>query len=144
MRKPIAVYNAATNVEAHALKVLLIAAGIEAYAVDDVSLVGLWAFGTLPEIHKPQVWIDEADLARAQPLLQAYEDSQGAGARAAYDDDSTATIEVVCEDCGKVSAFPGSERGKIRQCSHCRNYVDVEPEQDEDDYWRWDDGDEPA
>ena len=140
MRKPIAVYTAATNLEAHALKVLLITAGIEAHAVDDVSVVGLGAHGPLPEIHKPQVWIDEADLARARPLLQAYEDSQGAGSRAAYDD-PTVTVEVVCEDCGKVSTFPGSERGKIRQCSHCRNYVDVEPEEDEDNYWRWDDDD---
>jgi hypothetical protein len=27
---------------------------------------------------------------------------------------------VVCEDCGNSSSFPASDRGKIRQCPHCR------------------------
>lgn len=128
MRKPIAVYNAATNVEAHAVKLLLAEAGIEAFAVDDVSVVGLWAFGTLPEIHKPQVWIDEVDLERARPLLQAYE--QGLAERVSASGPGAADpIEVVCEDCGQRTTFPAADRGKVRECPRCRNYVDVEDDE---------------
>ncbi len=141
MRKPIAVYNAATNLEAHAVKGLLTAAGIEAFAVDDVSLAGFSAFGTLPEIHKPQVWIDESDLERARPLLQAYEKSQAERGAAAAEGEA-APIEVVCEDCGQKTAFPASDRGKIRECPKCRNYVDVEPEEEEEEFWRWGDDEE--
>jgi hypothetical protein len=139
MRKPIAVYNAATNIEAHAVKLLLVESGVEAFAVDDVSVVGLWAFGTLPEIHKPQVWIDEADLDRAMPILQAYEKQQVARVAAASSSDARLSISVVCEDCGQPSEFPASDRGKIRQCPHCRNYVDVEEADEEPDYWRLED-----
>src|SRR5690242_18549439 len=112
MRKPIAVYNAATNIEAHAVRLMLVESGVEAFAVDDVSVVGLWAFGTLPEIHKPQVWIDEGDLDRAKPILQAYEERQIARAAAESDADARLSIGAVCEDCGRPSAFPASARGK--------------------------------
>jgi len=136
MRKPIAVYNAGTNLEAHAVKGLLIAAGIEAFAVDDVSLVGFSAFGTLPEIHKPQVWVDEADLERAQAVLQAYQETQSESAHAEAAAPA-GPIEVVCEDCGHRTTFPAADRGKTRECPRCRNYVDVEePQAGEDEYWR--------
>lgn len=138
MREPIAVYNAATNIEAHSVRLMLVYSGVEAFAVDDVSVVGLWAFGTLPEIHKPQVWIDEGDLDRAKPILQAYEEQQIARATSASDADSRLSIGVVCEDCGKPSAFPASAHGKIRQCPHCGKHVDVDEADEEPEYWRLD------
>jgi len=73
LQNPTAVYNAATNVEAHFVQSLLLEAGIEAFAVDDLSVVGVWAFGHLPEIHRPQVWVDRESADRARELIEAYD-----------------------------------------------------------------------
>ncbi len=76
LRDPVAVYNAADNVDAHLVCNALVQAGVEAFAVDDVSAVGLWWGGGLPEIHKPQVWTERADIERVKPLLDEYERQQ--------------------------------------------------------------------
>jgi hypothetical protein len=49
LQNPVAVYNASSNVEAQLLRSLLAESGIEAFAIDDVSQVGTWVFGLLPE-----------------------------------------------------------------------------------------------
>jgi hypothetical protein len=36
-------------------------------------------------------------------------------------------LEVECEECGEISAFPAQERGTVQTCPHCRAYIDVEP-----------------
>ena len=61
LRDPVAVFNADTNVEAHCVRTLLVDAGIGAFVVEDVSYVGTCTLGTLPEINKPQVWVERAD-----------------------------------------------------------------------------------
>jgi len=55
LQNPVAVYNAANNIEAQLICNFLNDAGIEAYLTSDVSQAGTWMFGLLPEIHKPQV-----------------------------------------------------------------------------------------
>ena len=62
---PIAVYNAENNVEAQMLCAYLDQNGIEAYPTLDDSVVGFWSFGVLPEIHKPQVWVDKSKVEAA-------------------------------------------------------------------------------
>jgi hypothetical protein len=71
LRDPVAVYNAANNIEARLVCNLLNEADIEAYLIEDVSPVG-----GLSEIHKPQVWTDRADIERAKPVLEEYEQQQ--------------------------------------------------------------------
>ena len=61
LEDPVAVYNATNNIEAHLVKMWLVDAGIEAFVLEDLSTAGIWMFGALPEIHKPQVWISKAD-----------------------------------------------------------------------------------
>src|SRR6187200_2178746 len=73
LRDPVAVYNAASNVEAHLVQNALVSGGVEAHVTEDVSQVGTWAFGLIPELHKPQVWVERADIARAKPILEGYE-----------------------------------------------------------------------
>ena len=73
LRDPVAVYNAANNVEANLVKIALLNSGVQAYVTEDVSQVGVWSLGLLPEVHKPQVWVDKADLERARPILEEYE-----------------------------------------------------------------------
>jgi hypothetical protein len=65
LRDPIVAYDAATNVEAQLMKMLLTEAGIDAYASEDHSTAGVWMFGVMPELHKPQVWVSSRDLDRA-------------------------------------------------------------------------------
>lgn len=67
LRDPAAAYNAANNIEALFLRDRLIEAGIEAFVIEDVSQVGAWIGGLVPEIHKPQVFVERADLERATP-----------------------------------------------------------------------------
>lgn len=123
LRDPIAIYNAANNLEAALVCALLNSSGIEAFAVEDTSVVGQWMFGLLPEIHKPQVWIERANIEAAKPILEKYELEQ-AGKRQAKNDG--APIEVVCEECNKPSEYPASRLGSIETCVHCGAYVDVD------------------
>jgi len=126
LRDPVAVYNAASNVEAHLVRNVLLQSGVQAYVTEDVSQVGTWMFGLLPEIHKPQVWIDTADIDRAQPILEDYE--RRAAERRGADDGAgmEPPIEVTCEACGRCSLFSRTQRGSVQDCPHCGAYVDVE------------------
>jgi hypothetical protein len=83
--------------------------------------------GLIPEIHKPQVWVERADIGRAKPILDEYERR----ARELRDADEPEAapagpaIEVFCEECGQRTSFPPALRGSVQQCQHCRAYVDV-------------------
>src|SRR5205085_8303935 len=96
LRDPIAAYNAANNAEAQFLCDFLLNAGIEAYTTPDESLAGFSILGPMPEIHRPQVWIDKSDVERAGPLLADFERRQ-----ADRDDEEVSEdeepIAVVCD-----------------------------------------------
>ncbi|MGL4419954.1 MAG: DUF2007 domain-containing protein [Gemmataceae bacterium] len=126
LRDPIAAYNAGSNVEAHLVCGLLQDAGIEAVVIEDMSQVGVWLGGTVAEIHKPQVWIERADIERARPVLIDYE-RRNVERHAAVRGEREAglPVEVVCEECGKRSEFPAAQKGTTQDCPHCRAYVDV-------------------
>ena len=95
LRDPVPVFNADTNVEAQLVRTLLVDAGIEAFVVEDVSYVGTWPLGTLPEINKPQVWVERADVAKACEFLDDYD-------RPASQHQQTAkTGEPFCYHCGE-------------------------------------------
>jgi hypothetical protein len=146
LREPVAVYNAANNVEALLLKMRLVEAGVEAFASEDLSPGGLWAFGILPEIHKPQVWVSKFDVDQARAILQDYEreTTERRQASEAVESASGSPIEVVCEDCGEASLFPSAQRGSVQECPRCGGYVDVGAIDESDAFWRQDDqGDSP-
>jgi hypothetical protein len=122
LRDPVAVYDAADNMEAAVICQILTSSGIAAHVVEDASVVGQWAFGLLPQIHRPQIWIERADLARAKPILESYELGRAEKTDAAHDG---APIQVVCEECHRQSEFPAARRGSVETCIHCGAYVDV-------------------
>jgi hypothetical protein len=134
LRDPIAAYNAANNLEAHFVCALLIDAGIEASVTEDVTPVGGWVGGLVPEIHKPQVWIDRSDIGRAGPVLHAYELQSAArrGAQSAKTGTAESMIEVACDECGKRSTFVLAQKGSVQNCPHCHAYVDVGDDGDPD------------
>jgi Putative prokaryotic signal transducing protein len=120
---PIDAYNAANNMEAHLVCNALIEAGVNAVVVEDTSVVGMWFGGVIPEIHKPQVWVERADTDRAKAVLEQYERQQ-AERRAASSEGPP--VKVLCEECGVESSFPAEQRGTVQDCPYCHAYVDVD------------------
>ena len=135
---PVAIYNAKTNGEAQMLKVMLQELGIAAFAVEDLSPAGMWfMFGTLPEIHKPQVWVNRVDADRARAAIDSYEEQTAASARAEREAaEAGEPIEVECDECGHKAVFPAGERGTIQDCPRCGAYVDVGQFDDEGMDWQ--------
>jgi hypothetical protein len=121
-KKPVIVYTAATNVEAHMIVDMLHANGVPAHADEDQSGVSLWAFGTISQFHQPNIWVDEIHLKSAAALIQDFEDKKRARNTPV---EGPGKIHVVCEDCGKTSSFPSSLDGTTQDCPHCGAYVDV-------------------
>lgn len=73
MDYPTMAYTASGNLEAHSIVTWLQSNGVGAYAVEDNSGASLFAFGTISQFHKPQVFVDKSDLDRAGDLLRAVE-----------------------------------------------------------------------
>jgi hypothetical protein len=79
-----------------------------------------------------EVWVlDPAQAGPARELVAQH--AQRLAAQAA-ERSAAGEIEVLCEACGKRSVFPGSEAGKVLECQHCSEYVDV-PESAMDPDW---------
>jgi hypothetical protein len=124
---PVAVYNARDNVDAHLVRNYLEQNGVEAFAAMDESPYGMWMFGLLPEIHKPQVWVDRSAIELAKPLLMKYEQRlrlQAAPATGSAEREGE-WIQAVCEECGTTSVFGASKDGTVQDCPHCGAYMDV-------------------
>jgi hypothetical protein len=135
-RDPVAVYNAANNVQAQLVRNALIQSGVEAYVTEDVSPGGIWWGGLISEIHKPQVWVERADIERAKPVLDAFESRAAELRDAGAEVDAAGTpIATVCEECGGQASFPVAQRGSVQQCPHCGAYLDVGGEEMSDE-WR--------
>jgi hypothetical protein len=114
LQDPVAVYDAANDVDAQLLCNLLNDAGVEAYVTEDDAQVG--------QVMKPQVWVDRSAIDRAKPILQDHERRQeGQGAAQAGD----ANVESVCEECGQRTAFPADQKGTVQCCPQCGAYMDV-------------------
>lgn len=125
LRDPVAVYNAASNLEALFIRDALVAAGVEAFVIEDVSQVGTWVGGLVSEIHKPQVWVERSNIARAKPVLDAFERRAADLRNPNPDNAGGATIATVCEECGARASFPAVQRGSVQRCPKCKAYVDV-------------------
>ena len=126
MQNPIPIYTAPNNAEAQLVRVLLEEEGIEAKAVDDLALVGLWVMGTIPGDHQPMVFVDRSQAEAAAAVIRQYEErlKQERGGSPAPGNDAL-DIEVACEKCGKKSLFKAGQRGTIQSCPHCGAYLDV-------------------
>ena len=142
LKDPIAVYNAATNVQAHLVQNALIENGIEAHVTEDVSTAGIWMLGIIPEIHKPQVWVEREDAMKAKPILEEFErlDTERREADEAVLADEP-PVEAACEECGQTFAFPAVQRGTVQDCPHCGERMDI-GSTEEFDEWGWQETDD--
>lgn len=121
-QKPVVVYTAASNFQAHLIVDILLSKDIPAYVVEDQTGVSLWVFGTNSAFHQPQIFVDEADQKRAALVILEFEANQR---KRAEPENTSTEIEAVCEKCKKVTIFPGSLNGTTQDCSHCGAYIDV-------------------
>jgi len=136
LKHPVVVYNALNNVEAQLVSNFLNDAGVEAFALADVSQVGVWMFGHIPEIHKPQVWVDRDSVEQAAELLQDFERRQAERRHPSSTDGGNDPIEAVCEECGCPSEFLRSQQGTVQDCPHCGKTMDVEDPTMTETWWR--------
>jgi Putative prokaryotic signal transducing protein len=145
LTNPVAIYNATTNTEAQLLAHMLGQAGIEAHVTEDLSLAGLWWGGTIPSIHTPKVWVDQADSEAAVPVLQEYERKRHEQAQIEQATPAaTGPVTATCPECGQTSGFPVKARGTVQNCPHCRAYMDVGEDDTTGDWGTPDDNtDEP-
>jgi hypothetical protein len=82
-----------------------------------------------------EVWVnDPADAPRAAQLLA---EQAAAQAAKAPDAQEAGELEVTCEECSRVTAFPASRRGKVENCPECGAYLDVVPEGEVDESGDW-------
>lgn len=71
-----------------------------------------------------QVWISHNDAEIAVKLLKKY--SEWINTRSeTVPEPRGDLIEVVCEECGEITSFPGTLVGSVQECSICLTYVDV-------------------
>jgi hypothetical protein len=137
LQKPVEVYTAGTDLEAHVIHEMLTSAGVEAAIMGDVAWL---SGGVVPQIQHPRIFVDEADADRARTLLAEYEQRQQ---REETVGDGP-LIPVLCEECRRTTMFAASLRGRVEVCSHCGAYVDVGDDPGFDDWQTLPaEGDEP-
>ena len=122
MANPVLAYTANDNLELHSVVTWLHSGGVRAYAVEDNSGASLYVFGTISQFHKPQVFVDKADLEEAGELLRQFEDKRDARRK---DLDGGPSITSQCEECGTTSDFPVSQDGTTQNCPKCNEFMDV-------------------
>jgi hypothetical protein len=139
-RDPKCVYVANNLGVAETTVVFLGQNGIPAQVMNPMTLGGLvgltWLSPTGVSSYGIEVWVDNpAQADRAKELLQAQADFKSSKVEQA---DRSGDITALCDDCGKPSTFPGSQRGSVQNCPQCGAYMDVvdaqgdsEPETDE-------------
>jgi hypothetical protein len=144
LNNPVAISISRSNLEAQLVCHMLNKSGIEAHVMEDLSLAGLWIGGTMPGVHKPKVYVDRSNAQQAEALIREFEEAQNEQRDPAADVDLTkTTINEVCEECGRVNAFPGNVSGTVQTCLHCGQYMDV-GELDEFDDWSDEEDREPS
>ncbi|SMP74406.1 hypothetical protein SAMN06265222_117123 [Neorhodopirellula lusitana] len=122
LQKPTLAYTANGNLEAHAVVMWLQSNGVRAYAVEDQSGVSLFAFGTISQFHKPQVFVEKSDIGPAGDLLRQFE-ARRLSREAKLE--NAPPIESMCDQCGTTSEFPALEDGTTQNCPKCNSYMDV-------------------
>ena len=122
LKDPIAVYTAATNLEAHVIVNMLNDNGVPAFAVEDQSGASLWMFGTISQFHDPKVWIDKSSVSEAEKLIDSFEKRQNERRNVST---QTQELHVVCDVCGKTTTYPGTLNGTVQRCPQCDTFIDV-------------------
>lgn len=71
LQNPVVIYRAANNIEANLIKLKLHEAGIDAYVMEDDSMIA--SEGIIPGVLHPEVYVDQTTTDQAVAVIQEYE-----------------------------------------------------------------------
>ena len=136
LHDPVAVYTAASNLDAHQIAGVLLASGVESQVVEDNSTVGIWVGGINPLLTKPQIWVSSRDLERAAPVIQQFENlvSQRFLTQGVPVELRSEWIDATCEKCGTVTRYAPIQKGTVENCPNCLAFIDVGVDDEFDDW----------
>lgn len=143
LQDPVVLYTAASNIEAHEIADMLQMQGIPAHVVEDNSPQSMWLGGLNTAIHKPRVWVSQADKEVALNHMREYDARlrlRDSANRARVDPLQTVVFST-CDRCGQEVEFPVAQSGTVQSCPHCASYMDVDPDPEFSD---WDVGEPEA
>jgi hypothetical protein len=118
------VYTARDSMDANFLRGLLEQEGIKA-VVQGEALEETWGDLNLSQKALPSVWVDDADLGRAAPIVEEYRQRDAADANIpdeAREAAAAARPKWVCHNCGKLS------EEQFTACWHCGHERKMGPE----------------
>lgn len=135
LHDPVAVYTAASDLEAYEIVELLQGAEIPAQVIEDMNLLD----GLNPPVHAAKVWVSSRDLDRATAVTQGYE------ARVLQRDLAhhvphvpvdlqSEWIDARCDKCGTVTRYAPIQKGSVENCPKCYAFMDIGSDVDFDDW----------
>ncbi len=132
LHDPVAIYTAASDLEAYEIVELLQGAEIPAQVIEDMNLLD----GLNPPVHAAKVWVSSRDLERATVVTRAYEArvQQRDLAHHVAVDLNSEWLDARCDKCGTVTRFAPVEKGTVVNCPSCYAFMDVGGEVDFDDW----------
>lgn len=140
LKDPVVVYTAASNIQAHEIVEMLRSEGVAAHVVEDNAPQSMWLGGLNSSIHKPQVWVSQADKSAALSQIHDFEERQRLrqSANRAQVNQLQTVVFSTCDRCGREAEFPVAQSGTVQSCPHCAAFMDVDlnPE-----FCDWDVGD---
>ena len=136
LKRPMLVYRGTDKFDAQSAKSVLLKHGINAVVKGEWSepiralFSGLLGRRTVvasgPFGLDTQVFVEQEDYERAAAVLEdrRKRERPPTGDEGSYD--PAEYIRVVCDECQHPLFFHNSKRGRVEQCPHCTEYVDVE------------------
>ena len=132
LHDPVAIYTAASDLEAYEIVELLQGAEIPAQVIEDMNLLD----GLNPPVHAAKVWVASADLERATAVTRGYEArvQQRDLAHHVAVDLNSEWIDARCDKCGTVTRYAPIQKGTVENCPNCYAFMDIGNDVDFDDW----------
>ncbi len=132
LHDPVAIYTAASDIEAHEVAEFLMSNEIPAQVVEDTNLLD----GLNPPVHAAKVWVSSAHLEGAAAVVREFEAriQQRALAHQVQVELSAEWIDAECDKCGTVTRYAPIEKGTVVNCPNCFAFMDVGDDVDYDDW----------
>ena len=132
LHDPVAIYTAASDLEAYEIVELLQGAEIPAQVIEDMNLLD----GLNPPVHAAKVWVASADLERATVVTRGYEARVLQRDLAHHEpvDLQSEWIDARCDKCGTVTRYAPIQKGTVENCPKCYAFIDIGSDVEFDDW----------
>ena len=132
LHDPVAIYTAASDLEAYEIVELLQGAEIPAQVIEDMNLFD----GLNPPVHAAKVWVSSRDLERATAVTRGYEAriQQRELVSHVPVDLQSEWIDARCDKCGTVTRYAPIQKGTVENCPKCYAFIDIGSDVEFDDW----------